>query len=215
MKTQTVLLYVNAEVSTRFTSIDSGLSDHVKGHVIAVVYFTDGARMDLNEHLTVQSIVGNAVNDNGSHIVSQNPGTSVLTVAWNCAGDVVGTGEVDVHVDIPQPVGLVIELANDRLADDITGLMIVGIPDRTEVTVFLNFGDNVRENVTSGAAFDGPRFDNIWMPFDSTTQYNDTATLSVSYDYYGQMITGEISATIVRIERNESLSLRVTTYGKS
>ena len=200
------LLYVNAEVSTGFTSIDSGSS----GHITAVVYFTDGARLDLSEGLAIQSIIGNTADEMSGHVVSQYPGTSVLTVAWNCAGDVVGTGEVDVHVDISQPVGLIVELAYDRLANDSTGLTTVGIPVQTEVTVLLDFGDNITEDVTSAAVFDGPHAGNIWMPFDDTTEYNDTATLSVSYSYFGQMIRGEVSATIVEVENT---LLRVTTYG--
>ena len=201
------VLYVSAEVSTSFTSIGTGSV----GHVTAVVYFTDGARMDLSENLAIRNIEGTAVEEatTGGHIISRNPGISVLTVAWNCAST-VGTGQVEVRVDIPQPVGLIIELANDRLASVDTELMIAGIPDQTEVTVLLDFGDGNTEDVTNSAVFGGPRTDNIWTPFASDIAYNDTATLNVSYDYFGQMITGEINVTIVEVE---STSIRITYYG--
>ena len=203
------VLYINAEVSTSFTSIGTGSV----GYVTAVVYFTDGARMDLSENLAIQNITGTAVNvtTTDGQIVSRYPGTSVLTVAWNCAStSIVGTGEVEVHVNIPQPVGLIIELANNRLASADTQLMTAGIPDQTEVAVLLDFGDGNTEDVTNTAVFGGPHSANIWMPFTDATEYNDTVTLNVSYNYFGQVITGEISVTIVEVE---NVSIRITPYG--
>jgi len=195
------VLYVNAEVSTSFASIGS------VGHVTTVVYFSDGARMDLRDNLSVQSIVGNAVREMDGQIISQYPGTSVLTVAWNCPGGVTVTGEVEVYVNICQPVGLILQLMNDRLAHDDTGLIVAGIPDQTVVTVWLNFGDDVIQDVTNTSEFGGPHSSNIWMPFNGITEYNDSATLNVSYNYHGQVITGNISATIVEV-KNISLSIR-------
>ena len=200
-------LYVIAEVTTSFASIPS------TGYLTAVIYFTDGARMDVSDSLVVQSISGAAViNRTGGEIVSQYPGISTLDVAWICTAPTVdsGNGYVDILVEVPQPVGLIVNLIHNRLAHSDAGLMAVGIPDRTTVTVWLDFGDGALVDVTDESVFDGPHTANIWTPFDITTQYNGTATLEVAYNYFGQNYTGQESISVVEIN---SVSLSVVPYG--
>ena len=129
----------------------------VFGFAAAILYFTDGARLDVSPEsgLTLETSSEDYVRITpDQEIVTVSPGTAEIALVWqmgNCSVSAVSL----VEVTAPSPTGLVIVPQSTTIAGRTDGL-ILDAPSSTEIIVFLLYSDGSTENITSEVTFSIP-----------------------------------------------------------